>query len=49
MERHQLMVHCYDDVLNCPTCDFNCTDKETLSQHLYAHAGRLLEFYNLLY
>ncbi|VVC40851.1 Hypothetical protein CINCED_3A010954 [Cinara cedri] len=39
MERHQLMVHCYDDVLNCPTCDFNCTDKETLSQHLYAHAG----------
>ncbi|XP_060836197.1 zinc finger protein ZFP2-like [Rhopalosiphum padi] len=41
MERHQLMVHCYDDVLNCPTCEFSCTDKETLSQHLYSHAGTL--------
>ncbi|XP_050440260.1 zinc finger protein 883-like [Adelges cooleyi] len=39
MERHQLMVHCSDEVLNCPTCEFSCTDKETLSQHLYSHAG----------
>ncbi|XP_050548905.1 zinc finger protein ZFP2-like isoform X2 [Daktulosphaira vitifoliae] len=39
MERHQLMVHCNDDILNCPTCEFSCTDKETLSQHLYSHAG----------
>lgn len=51
MERHQLMVHCYDEILNCPTCDFNCTDKETLSQHLYSHSGKLfnlkLQFSNL--
>lgn len=48
MERHQLMVHCYDDILNCPTCDFNCKDKETLSQHLYAHAGKYIYIFNFI-
>lgn len=50
MERHQLMVHCKDEVLNCPTCDFNCTNKETLSEHLYSHAGKLsiLNYYLIL-
>lgn len=42
MERHQLMVHCKDKILNCPSCDFTCTNKDNLSEHLYSHSGKLI-------